>query len=307
MKAARYSEYGGPEVIEIVEVDQPVAKDDQVLVEVHAAAINPFDWKVRHGYMKEYIPLELPITIGADFAGVVVQGAAEFKEGDQVFGSAIVLNGGSGAVAEFVVANTANISKQPENVSAQEAAALVLTGVSAVQALNQLNLSAGKKVLIHGGAGGIGTAAIQYAKHLGAHVATTVQAKDTNYVAELGADQIINYEAERFEDVLQDFDAVFDVVGGELYPRSFAVLKDGGIIISMNEQPDEATAKEHNVTALYQSTSVNTDSLNELRELVEAGVIKPKVDREFPLDQAADAFRHLESGHPQGKVVITVK
>lgn len=307
MKAARYSQYGGPEVIQIVELDIPEAKDDQVVVEVHAAAINPFDWKVRAGYMKEFIPLKLPITIGADFAGVVTQANGVYKEGDEVFGSAIVLNGGSGAVAEYAVANTANITAKPANVNAKEDAALVLTGVSAIQALNKLGLGEGKKVLIHGGAGGIGTAAIQYAKHLGAHVATTVQAKDKDYVADLGADDIIDYEAEQFEQALHDFDAVFDTVGGDSYVRSFKILKDGGIIISMVEQPEESTATEQNITALYQSTNVNTESLNELKKMVESGVIKPHVDHEFPLNQVADAFRHLESGHPQGKVVITIK
>jgi len=307
MKAARYSEYGGPEVIQIVEMDKPEAKDGQVVVGVRAAAINPFDWKLRAGYMKDFIQLNLPITIGADFAGVVTQAAGQYKEGDEVFGSAIVLNGGSGAVAECAAANIVNITTKPANVSAQEAAALVLTGVSAIQALNKLGLGEGKKVLIHGGAGGIGTAAIQYAKHLGAHVATTVQAKDKDYVAGLGADQVIDYETEHFDEVLKDFDAVFDTVGGDTYVRSFKTLKTGGTIISMVEQTGEATAKDQNVNALYQSTNVNTESLNELKELVEAGVIKPHVDREFPLDRAADAFRHLESGHPQGKVVITIK
>ena len=295
MKAARYSEYGGPEVLQIVEIDKPEAKDGQVIVEVHAAAINPFDFKVRAGMMKDFIPLELPITIGADFAGVIVQAAGDYKEGDEVFGSAITLNGGSGAVAEYAAVNIKNMTAKPANVSAQEAAAVVLTGVSAIQALNQLSLGEGKKVLIHGGAGGIGTAAIQYAKHLGAYVATTAQAKDKDYVSGLGADEVIDYEAQKFDEMLQDFDAVFDTVGGDTYTRSFKILKDGGTIISMVEQPVEGIAKEKNVTALYQSTNVKTESLNELKELIEAGVIKPHVDGEFPLGEAGDAFRDLGS------------
>ncbi len=307
MKAAQINEYGSPDVIKIVDIDKPAPGEGQILVELRAASLNPFDYKLRKGFMKDMMPLQFPITIGADFAGVVVEGSDDYRPGDEVFGSAIILNGGSGALAEFATANTQNIALKPKNVSFQQAAAAVLTGVSALQAVNQLDLGPGKKVLIHGGAGGIGSAAIQYAKHLGAHVATTAAAKDKEFVTGLGADEAVDYETQKFEEVMHGYDAVFDIVGGETQARSFAVLKEGGIMVSMFGQPDETLAAEHKVTGIAQNTQINTASLNQLKKLIEDGVIKPQIDREFPLDQTAEAFKHLETGSPQGKVVVRIK
>ncbi len=309
MKAAQINQYGGPEVIAVTDTDMPVSKDAQVLVKVQAAAINPFDWKIRAGYMKDAIPLSLPVTLGADFSGVVsevAEGVTDFKAGDEVYGSAIILNGGSGALAEHAAVNTKSIARKPATVSFEQAAALVLVGVSAVQALDQLNLAPGKKVLIHGGAGGIGSAAIQYAKSLGAYVAATARGEDKDFVIQLGADEVIDYENQKFEDAVNDYDAVFDTVGGETYARSFKVLAKGGIIISMLEQPSEQLMSEYGVTALPMSTDVNTGSLNRLAELVAEGTIKPQVDKVFPLEQTADAFTYLETGHPKGKVVVKI-
>lgn len=310
MKAARYSEYGGPDVIQIQEVQSPSLKENQILAQVKAAAINPFDGKLRSGMFKDSIPLELPATIGGDFSGVVSQvadGVTGFKAGDEVYGSANILGGGSGALAEILATDAGKVAVKPANVSHAQAAALVVVGVSAIQALEQLHLGPGKKVLIHGGAGGIGSASIQYSKHLGAYVATTIRAADNEFVSGLGADETIDYEQQKFEELLHDYDAVFDTVGGENYKRSFQVLKPGGIIISMNEKPDQELADQHRVSALYQSTSVESGSLERLRELIESGVIEPQVDREFPLEQAAEAFKHLETGHPRGKVVISLR
>ncbi|HUP26236.1 MAG TPA: NADP-dependent oxidoreductase [Candidatus Limnocylindrales bacterium] len=306
MKAVQYTNYGGPEVLRVNETEKPVLKQGQVLVEVRAATINPFDRKLRAGYMKDSIPLTFPTTIGADFSGVVVEAAAGFNLGDEVYGSAIVLNGGSGALADYAAANGTNIARKPDALSFSEAAALVLVGVSAVQVLDTLRLATGQRILIHGGAGGIGSAAIQYAKYLGAYVATAVRAADMDFVTSLGADEVIDYEKQPFEDVFHDYDAVFDTIGGDTYARSFKVLKQGGAIISMNEQPNEQLSDTYKVKALHQSTKVTTDSLNRLAEVVNAGAIKPQVDREFSLDQAAKAFSFLETGHPKGKVVVKI-
>jgi alcohol dehydrogenase len=309
MKAAQYSQYGGPEVIKINDIEKPVPRPGQVLVEVKTAALNPFDSKVRSGIKKDAIQLNLPVTIGADFAGVVTEvtgDAAGIEVGDEVYGSAMILNGGSGAIAEYAAANAASITQKPKNVSFEEAAAIVLVGVSASQALEQLELGDGKKVLIHGGAGGIGSTAIQLAKHLGAYVATAVKAKDFDFVKGLGADEVIDYENQNFEDVLNDYDAVFDTVSGETYTRSFKVLKKGGTIISMNERPNEELASKHEVTALHLHSKVNTESLNKVRLLVEEGIIKPQVAKTFTIDQTVEAFKCLETGHPQGKVVIKI-
>ncbi len=309
MKAVRYSQYGGPEVLQIAEIDKPSLKDGQILVEVKASAINPFDWKVRKGLMKDSIPLDLPITIGSDFAGIVEEvpaGIEAYKPGDEVYGSANVLNGSSGSMAECAAVNTTSVALKPGDLNFTEAAAIVLVGVSTIQALDQMNLSEGKKILIHGGAGGIGSSAIQYAKHLRAYVATTARADDIDFVKNLGADEVIDYESRDFSEVVKDFDAVFDTVGGETYKKSFGVLKEGGIIVSMVMPPDEELAGKYSVKAVLMSSKVNTDSLNRLKELVEQDIIKPQVDKAFPLSQAAKAYDHQENGSPKGKVVVEI-
>lgn len=308
MKSVQYSEYGGIDVLKINEIDNPGLKENQVLVEIKAAAINPFDGKLRSGAMKDLIPVAFPVTVGADFAGIISDAGSqtsEFKVGDEVYGSAIVLNGGSGAVAEYAAANAGSLARKPQSLSFSQAAALVLVGVSAIQALDGLQLSEGQKILIHGGAGGIGSVAIQYAKYLGAIVATTAIGQDKDFVTSLGADTVINYEQQKFEDVLSDYDAVYDTIGGDTYAKSFTILKSGGRIVSMVAPVDEELTRQYGVTVTYQSTQVNTASLNRLTEVVDAGAIKSQVDSEYPLDQFADAYKHLETGHPRGKIVIT--
>ncbi|MBI2430607.1 MAG: NADP-dependent oxidoreductase, partial [Candidatus Levybacteria bacterium] len=187
MKAAQFTDYGGPEVILIKEVKKPAPRENQVLVEVHAAAINPFDYKVRRGYMKDMMPLNLPLTIGGDFSGVVV------GENREVFGQSYAFAGGSGAMAEYAIANLNNIADKPKSINFIEAGSLSLVGCSAIQALEQhINLQKGQKILIHGGAGGIGSIAIQLAKYLGAYAVTTVGSKDVDFVKSLGADEVID-------------------------------------------------------------------------------------------------------------------
>ena len=312
MKAAQYNTYGDSSVIEINDnAATPVLKDGQVMVEVHAASLNPFDYKVRLGYMKEMIPLTFPVTIGGDFSGVVTEvssGVSEFAVGDEVYGQSVVVNGGSGSLAEFTASNTKNTAKKPESLSHEEAASLVLVGVSALQALeDHIHLSSGQKILIHGGAGGIGTIAIQLAKHLGAYVATTVGTDDHELAKSLGADEVIDYKTEKFEEKISDYDAVFDTVGGETLERSFGVLKKGGILVTMAGKPDEAKATTHGITAIAQMTGTTTDRLNRLTVLINDGVIKPQLEKTFTLDETSAAFEYLEKSHPKGKVVITIR
>ncbi len=311
MKAVQINSYGGYEVLQINEnAVEPVSKKGQILVEVHAASINPFDWKIRKGYLKEAIP-SLPITLGGDFAGIVTklgEEVKEFKIGDQVFGSAIFLTGASGAFAQFATANLKNTSLKPNSLNFEEAAALPLVGSSAVQALEEhIKLQSGQKILIHGGGGGIGHIAVQLAKALGAFVATTVSGDDKEFVKNLGADQAIDYKNESFEQLAKDFDAVFDTVGGEVTNKSFAVLKKGGIIVSMLGQPGLELAKKYNVTAVGQGTDTNAPHLKRLSELVDAGKIKVQVNKVFPLEQTREAFKYQEEGHPRGKVVLKIK
>ncbi len=183
-----------------------------------------------------------------------------------------------------------------------------LTGVSALQALiEHIKLTSDQKILIHGGAGGIGTMAVQLAKHLGAYVATTAKASDVAYVKELGADEAIDYENQRFEEVVSQYDAVFDTVGGDTYQRSFSVLKKGGIIVSMLEQPNKELMKQYGVTAISQFTQITTERLLKLAELVDQGVLKVNVDKTFSLDQAGEALAYLRSGKVRGKVAVPLK
>lgn len=312
MKAVQINSYGGVEVLEINEnAPEPVPKQGQILVEVHAASLNPFDWKVRAGYLKEAMPLQFPATLGGDFAGLVSEvgeNVTEFKKADEVYGSAIIFGGGSGSFAEFATANTANTAKKPQSTNFEEAAALPLAGVSALQALeDHIKLTSGQKILIHGGAGGIGHIAIQLAKALGAYVATTVSSDDIQFVKNLGADEALDYKSQRFEELLKDYEAVFDTVGGETTERSFKVLKKGGIIVSMLGQPDQELTQKYGVTAIGQGTQTTAGRLIRLAKLVDGGKIKPQIDKVFRLKEVKEAFKLLEEGHPQGRVVLKIK
>jgi alcohol dehydrogenase len=308
MKAAQFGEYGEPSVVVINEVPKPQPGPGQVLVEVHAASLNPFDTALRAGYMKEMIPLKLPVTPGGDIAGTVAavgEGVSGFAVGDKVYGTAGVVSGGSGALAEYAVAKAGMIAKMPGNFDFKTAAALALVGVSAVQALvEHIKLQPGQKILIHGGGGGIGSIAVQLAKHLGAYVATTVASNDIAYAKELGADLVIDYKTQKFEDQASGYDAVFDTVGADTLQRSLGVLKRGGIVVSMSAHADEAQVKERGITAIAQRTQENSAALGKLRELVENGTVKVRIDSVFPLDQAREAFTKRERGGTHGKVVI---
>ncbi len=311
MKAAQLKAYGGKEAVVINEISKPEVGEGQVLVEVHAAGVNPIDWKVQLGYLKDFVPLELPVTLGGDPAGVVSEvgsNVTEFKAGDEVYGQGNVLGGGSGSFAEFTLTKPTSIAKKSGKLSFAEAGAIPLAGVSAVQALyDHIGLTAKQKILIHGGAGGIGSMAIQIAKHLGAYVVTTVSANDVDYVKELGADEVIDYKAQKFEDVVKEFDAVYDTVGGETNKRSYQVLKEGGILVSMTEQPDEELSKKFQVKAIAQGTQVNPQRLSKLSELLDQGVVTVHIEKTFPLTQAAEALEYLQKTPPKGKVVVEVK
>ena len=313
MKAAQFNKYGDPEVIEINnDVASPILREGQVLVECHAASANPIDSFLRAGYMQKMIPLSFPVTIAGDFAGEVKElgpGAADFSVGEEVYGFALVIVGGSGAAAEYVAANAGMTARKPTKASFAGAAALPLTGVSAVQALEQeIKPSSGQKVLIQGGAGGVGSIAIQYAKHLGCYVSTTVRASQKEFVRKLGADTIIDFEAEQFERALKDYDAVLDTVGGEVYKRSFQILKKGGIVVSTKQNlPDQELMSKFNARSVYVTAQVNRASLTHLSELVDRDVIRSQIDTEFPLEKTREAYAYFENDHPKGKVVIRVK
>jgi NADPH:quinone reductase-like Zn-dependent oxidoreductase len=311
MKAAQINAYGGKDALKTVsDAPKPKLEADQVLVEVRAAAVNPFDWKVREGYMKDSVALPLPATLGGDLAGVVAElgeGVAGFAVGDDVYGQADALSG-QGSYAEFAPVKAESLAAKPTSVAFVTAAALPLAGVSAYQALvEHIGLRNGQKILIHGGAGGIGSHAIQLAKYLGARVATTAAPDEAEFVKDLGADEIIDYTSSKFEEILQDYDAVYDTVGGDTYARSFQILKPGGIIVSMLEKQHEQLSKQRNVTAISQFTRVTTERLERLADLVDRGALKAHIDKTFPLEEAAEALEYIHQGRHHGKVVLKVK
>jgi alcohol dehydrogenase len=312
MKALQIRQYGGREVLELNQnAPKPIAGKGHVLVEVHAAGINAVDWKIRVGYLKEHLPLTMPATLGVDFAGVVVgPGGSDsrLKVGDRVYGYGGPMYGGSGSFAEYVTAVSQTVARAPEKANVLQAAALPLVGASALQALEEhIKLRRGQKVLIHGGGGGIGSAAIQVAKAIGAYVATTATGDDLAYVQELGADQVIDYKREAFETKINEFDAAFDTVGGPTTVKSFQVVRKGGCLVSMLGQPDETLARQHGITAIGQVTLITTDILNRLAQLVDAGSVKIRIAKTFSLDRSREAFQLVEEGHPKGKVVFQVK
>lgn len=310
MRAAQINSYGDPSVVTINDIPTPTPLDNQVLVEVKASSLNPFDTTIRTGAMKHAIPLTFPVTLGGDIAGVVTtlgNNVTEFSVGDKVYGQANVVAGNSGAFADYAATKASQLARMPSNLSFEEAASLPLVGVSALQALGEhLNLQAGQKIFIHGGAGGIGSVALQVAKHIGAHVTTTAKAEDEAYVRELGAHEVIDYTTTDFVEVLHDYDAVFDTVGRDDFAKTLHVLKPGGVAVSMIAQPDEALSSELGVTALMQGTGVTTERLMKLAQLIESAAVKPQVARTYPLDAVSEAFSERETGHSRGKIVLTL-
>ena len=311
MKAAQIRDYGTSEVIEIRDIEKPSLKTNQVLVEVKAASLNPVDYKLPSGMLKDYMPLTFPATLGGDFSGVITEigeGVSDYKVGDEVFGSALTLNGGSGSLAQFAASNTQNMALKPKTIDFTQAASLPLVGASAIQAIEEhINLQKGQKILIQGGAGGIGSIAVQLSKMHGAFVAATAASEDVEFVKGLGADQVIDYKSEDFSEILKDFDAVYDTVGGEVTDKSFKVLKKGGILVSMVGQPNEELAKQYEAVAIGQGTKTTSEKLKHLAQLVDSGKIKPQVDKIFPLEQIKEAFGFFEKVHPRGKVVVSIE
>ena len=233
MKAAVIREYGA--AIEISDVPQPALLADSVLIEVHAASVNPVDGIVQAGYLKEMMPITFPFTMGFDVSGVVVEvgdQVSKFKIGDEVFSRPNGMQ--AGTIAEYAVIKEEELAIKPSNISHQEAASIPLVGLTAWQAMvTKGNLQKGQKILIHAGSGGVGTLAIQMAKHLGAEVATTTSAVNAEMVKSLGADVVIDYKTQKFEEELSDYDLVFDMMGGEIMEKSFKILKKGGCLVSI--------------------------------------------------------------------------
>lgn len=309
MRAAQISEYGGPEALKLTDqATKPEPTAQQVLVAVRAAGVNPFDVAVSVGAVRQMKELNFPATLGGDFAGVVAaigEEVTDFEVGQAVYGQAGALSG-HGSFAEFTTLKASSLALKPQAVDFVTAAALPLVTSSALQALGFMQLQNGQRILIHGGAGGIGSVAIQLAKRAGAYVITTASTADADYVKGLGADEVIDYTTQEFAELVSDVDAVYDTIGGETNKKSYQVLKDGGVLVSMVAAADDELVAAKHVRYEHQFTQVTTAGLTEVARLVNAGALKVNVDKVFPLEQAGPALEYLRTGHPRGKVVIQV-
>lgn len=307
MKAAIIQDYATP--VEIAEIAKPKLKDDSVLIAVHAASLNPIDNILRAGYMKDMMPLTFPHVMGYDVSGEVVEvgkNVHTVKVGDAVF--ARPNQDDAAAVADFARIKENELAIKPANVSHADAASVPLAGLTAWQALvTKGHIRQGDKVLIHAGSGGVGTYAIQLAKHFGAFVATTTSAKNVDLVKALGADLVIDYNARTFEDDLSDYDLVIDMVGGETLNRSFKVLKKGGALVSIKGQDQDGLAEKYGVRFEWFFMSPDGKMLAELGALISDGTVTPVIDSVFPMDQVSAAYDKLETGRAVGKIVVTVK
>lgn len=311
MKAAQIDNYGDASAIVVRETDQPKPNDDQVLVEVTATSLNPFDAAVLAGYAQSMAPLNFPATLGLDIAGDVVEVGANVthvKPGDHVYGTANAMFGASGAFAEYVAANAANIAVAPQNITAQESASLPTAAISAWQSIVQeLDLQSGQKLFINGGSGGVGSIAIQIAKHLGAYVAVTASTDNIDFVKQLGADEVVDYKTQNFTELIHDFDAALNTVRSESADDILLVIKKGGKVASLTGPLDADKAAERDIAVTAVMARVSTDALNALTQLVEQGAVRVHVDKTFQLDDTQKAYEALAGESVQGKIVIQVK
>ncbi|MGP3638064.1 NADP-dependent oxidoreductase [Streptomyces sp. 24-1644] len=333
MKTFMIERYGDKAGVRAGEMPDPQVGADDVLVRIHAASVNPLDLKLRDGAFKAFLPYRLPLVLGNDLAGVVVQvGAAvtRFAVGDEVYSRPD--KDRIGTFAELIAVHQDDVAIKPATLTMVEAASLPLVALTAWQALvERAQVQPGQKVLIHAGAGGVGTIAIQLAKQLGARVATTASTAKVDLVKELGADVVVDYRQQDFATVLDSYDVVLDSLGGETLKKSLQVLKPGGKAISVAGPPDAAFARElganailrlamsalsfrtrrrakrRDVTYSFLFMQASGDQLRELAPLIDAGKIRPVIDRVFPFDQTREAMEYVEKGRAKaGKVVVTM-
>jgi NADPH:quinone reductase-like Zn-dependent oxidoreductase len=332
MKALAVGRYGSKDGVQMREMPEPGIGERDVLVAVRAAGVNLLDAKIRDGEFKRILPYRVPFVLGHDLAGRVVRvGSAvrSFAPGDEVY--ARPGTDAIGTFAELAAVHQDDLAVKPATLTMEEAAALPLVALTAWQALvERANLQPGQKVLIHAGSGGVGTIAIQLAKHLGAHVATTTGTASTGWVKDLGADVVIDYKREDFEEVLRGYDVVLDSLGGQKLEKSLRVLRPGGIAIGIAGPPDPSFAKEIGANPVVRLATVllsgrtrlqarrrhvrysflfmkaSGDQLRAIAALADAGAIRPVLDRVFPFESVKDAMAHVESGRAKGKVVITM-
>jgi len=332
MKAFTIQRYSKTDHLEMADVPTQIIKEDEVLVEIHSASVNQLDNKLKSGEFKMMLPYKFPLILGHDVAGIVIKVGSKvtkFKVGDEIFSRLPDFQ--IGAFAEYVAINENFVAPKPKNISMEEAASVPLVGLTVWQAFEKANLKKGQKVFIQAGSGGVGTFAIQLAKHLGAFVATTTSEKNFELVKDLGAGLVIDYKTQDFENMLTDYDLVLNSQDQKTLEKSIRILKPGGKVISISGPPDvdfakklglnfflkavmfllsfqtKKLAKKQNVDYSFLFMEANGNQLNEISKLIESGIIKPTIDKIFPFEQTNDALNYVDSGRAKGKVTIKIK
>ncbi|MGI8279586.1 NADP-dependent oxidoreductase [Bacillus mycoides] len=332
MRAMVIDKYGKVPM-RMTEMPTPEINQYEVLAEIHAASINPIDFKIRDGKVRLLLKYKMPLILGNDFSGVIVKvgtKVTQFKVGDEIY--ARPRKDKIGTFAEYIAIHEDDIALKPKNLTFEEAASIPLVGLTSYQALHDImQLQKGQKILIHAGSGGVGTFAIQLAKIMGATVATTASEAGENLVKSLGADEIINYKNEKFEDILKNYDAVFDTLGGTTLEKSFDIIKSEGNIVSISGMPNArfgkefgsgffktllfslaskkltALEKKHNAQYSFLFMKPSGDQLRIIAKYIESGQIKPIIDRIFPFEDTQKAMEYSESGRAKGKIIVKIK
>jgi NADPH:quinone reductase-like Zn-dependent oxidoreductase len=308
MKAIRIHNYGGPEALQYEDAPRPQPQTGEVLIHVHAAGVNPIDWKVREGHMKDFWPHKFPLILGWDVSGTVEEvgaGVSRFKIGDDVY--SVPDASRDGAYAEYIVVRESELALKPKSLHHIRAAAVPLAALTAWQSLfDTAQLQPGQRVLIHAGSGGVGHFAVQLAKWKGAFVFATASTKNQDLLRKLGVDEPIDYTQQRFEDVARNIDIVLDTLGGETQERSWKVLRQGGILVSLVQPPSEEKAKALGVRATFVAGHPSGAQLAEIAKLIDSGKLAPVIDRILPLSEVRRAHELSQSGHTHGKIALRV-
>ncbi len=333
MKALQITGYGDVKNnLVFSEVEKPTIKDNQVLIEIHSASVNPIDYKIIEGLLKQIRKLTFPYPIGFDVAGIVVEigsNVTNLKVGDEVYSS--VPSKSPGTFAEYIAVDSEVVCLKPSNLNFSESASLPLVGLTTIQSFEKASLKSGDKVLIHAGSGGIGTFAVQYAKSKGVYVYTTTSTKNVDWVKELGADRVIDYKTENYLNIVNNIDIVYETLGGNYTIDAFKVIKNGGKVLSLVGHVDKETARELKLngvfrfilalkrmkitkqikhkSAYYKLILMNSNGtqLNEIKKLVEDKLIKSVIDKEFSFSESIEALLYQKSGRAKGKIIIKIK
>jgi NADPH:quinone reductase-like Zn-dependent oxidoreductase len=309
MKAILIRKFGGPEAMDFTDVPEPMPGANEVAVEVHAASVNPIDWKMRKGLLAQFGDFKMPRILGRDFSGVVAAvgaGISDFRPGDAVFG--VAARDGDGTQAETHVIRAGLIARKPRSLSHIATAALGVAAASALAALETTApVQAGQRVLIHAGAGGVGHFAVQYARKKGAHVITTARAENHDFVKSCGAHEAIDYTTADFAAIATGCDIVFDSLGGDVHRRSMACLKPGGTLVYLHSAPIPPGETRGDIKVVNAPVLARREAMERVGQLGAENVLRPHVSATFPLERAAEAYAMVEAGHTRGKIVLTMR